>query len=147
MARYQIATKIKEFKTRVQDASDLRTRYRLDESVSRPAHVTIDPRITALYVQTSNLVGIDGPKEEVIKLLTKVDDMSEQELKVVSIVGFGGFGKTTLANEVYRWLADSFSCRAFISISQRPDMISLLKNLFTKVSGEKLITLMISKIT
>ncbi|GJM91560.1 hypothetical protein PR202_ga07942 [Eleusine coracana subsp. coracana] len=105
MARYQIATKIKEFKTRVQDASDRRTRYRLDESSSRPAHVTIDPRITALYVQTSSLVGIDGPKEEVIKLLTKVDDMSEQELNVVSIVGFGGLGKTTLANEVYRWLA------------------------------------------
>ncbi|TKW07314.1 hypothetical protein SEVIR_7G297600v4 [Setaria viridis] len=108
MARYQISRKIEELRTRVQEASDHRT----------------------------SLVGIDAPKEEVIKLLTKVDDASPQELRVVSIVGFGGLGKTTLANEVYRNLRLSFSCKAIISVSQRPDMMSLLNSLFSKVSGQ-----------
>ncbi|RCV36047.1 hypothetical protein SETIT_7G288400v2 [Setaria italica] len=136
MARYQISRKIEELRTRVQEASDRRTRYRLGECLSRSAHVSVDPRITALYAETSSLVGIDAPKEEVIKLLTKVDDASPQELRVVSIVGFGGLGKTTLANEVYRNLRLSFSCKAIISVSQRPDMMSLLNSLFSKVSGQ-----------
>lgn len=72
MARYQISRKIEELRTRVQEASDHRTRYRLGECLSRSAHVSVDPRITALYAETSSLVGIDAPKEEVIKLLTKV---------------------------------------------------------------------------
>ncbi|CAN6335687.1 unnamed protein product [Urochloa humidicola] len=136
MARYQISKKIKELRTRVQEASDRRTRYRPDECVSRSAHVSVDPRITALYAETSSLVGIDAPKKQVIKLLTEVDDASLQELRVVSIVGFGGLGKTTLANEVYRNLRGSFSCSAIISVSQRPDMMSLLKSLFSKISSK-----------
>ncbi|CAN6357783.1 unnamed protein product [Urochloa humidicola] len=136
MARYQISRKIKELRTRVQEASDRRTRYKLepDECFSRSAHVSVDPRITALYAETSSLVGIDAPKKEVIKLLTEVDDSSLQELRVVSIIGFGGLGKTTLANEVYRNLRGSFSCSAIISVSQRPDIMSLLKSLFSKIS-------------
>lgn len=58
-----------------------------------------------------------------------------QELRVVSIVGFGGLGKTTLANEVYNKLGKSFACKAFVSVSQRPDMVVLLKSLVTQILG------------
>lgn len=72
MARYQISRKIKKLRTRAQEANDRRTRYKPDECVSRSARVYVDPRITALYAETSSLVGIDAPKEEVVKLLTEV---------------------------------------------------------------------------
>ncbi|WVZ54550.1 hypothetical protein U9M48_005331 [Paspalum notatum var. saurae] len=138
MARYQVSRKITELRSRAQEASDRRTRYKLDECASRSAYVPVDPRIAALYAGTSSLVGIDAPKEEMIKLLTEVDAGSLQKLRVVSIVGFGGLGKTTLANEVYRSLGDQgFACKAIISVSQRPDMMTLLESLFSKVSGRR----------
>lgn len=70
-ARHQLANQIQELKARVQEASERRVRYKLDERVTRSAHVAVDPRVTAFYAETSRLVGIDGPKEEVINLLTK----------------------------------------------------------------------------
>jgi len=58
-----------------------------------------------------------------------------QEPRVVSIVGFGGLGKTTLANEVYVKLGEDFDCKAFVSVSQSPDMMMLLKSLATQMVG------------
>ncbi|KAF0918878.1 hypothetical protein E2562_026713 [Oryza meyeriana var. granulata] len=94
-ARHDIGEQIQDLKTRIDEASQRRDRYKLDAAISTSSMETIDPRLPALYAEASSLVGIDGPTDELIKL---VDD-GEQSLKVVSIVGFGGLGKTTLANQ------------------------------------------------
>ena len=74
-------------------------------------------------------MGTDGPKKEVDSLLTN----TEKKLKVVSIVGFRGLGKTTLANQVYNDPKGHFDCKAFISVSQKPDMTRLLNSLRLKL--------------
>nr|CAB3479658.1 unnamed protein product [Digitaria exilis] len=95
--RYRIANKIQEIKSRVLEASERRMRYKVDECISIHISTSIDPRLSALYKESTNLVGIDKQKEHLVKLIGD----EGQQLKVVSIVGFGGLGKTTLANEVY----------------------------------------------
>ncbi|CAN6338622.1 unnamed protein product [Urochloa humidicola] len=62
---------------------------------------------------------------------------SVQQLKVISIVGPGGLGKTTLTNEVYRRLEGQFQCRAFVSLSQQPDVKKILRNILTQVSQQE----------
>ena len=52
---------------------------------------------------------------------------------MVSIVGFGGLGKTMLAKEVYDEIGGQFTCKAFFSVSQRPDVKSLLSGLQLKL--------------
>lgn len=89
----------------------------------------IDPRISVIYKDAAGLVGTDGPKKEVVSLLT----VTEKKLKVVSILGFGGLGKTTLANQVYDDLEGQFDCKAFIPVSQKPDMPRLLNSLRLKL--------------
>ncbi|KAF0907412.1 hypothetical protein E2562_017353 [Oryza meyeriana var. granulata] len=53
---------------------------------------------------------------------------------VLSIAGFGGLGKTTLAMEVYRRVAGRYSCKAFAAVSQKLDMRKLLKDLLSQVA-------------
>ncbi|XP_034600402.1 disease resistance protein Pik-2-like [Setaria viridis] len=61
-ARHQLANQIQELKIRVQEASARHMRYKLDDCKTRSGGVAVDPRISALYVESSRLVGIDGPK-------------------------------------------------------------------------------------
>ncbi|TVU24891.1 hypothetical protein EJB05_27355, partial [Eragrostis curvula] len=119
---------IDELKTRVLEASKRRKRYNLDYRVSTSL-VAVDPRVTLLYPKDAGLVGIDGPRKELVNLLTD----RQQKLKVVSILGFGGLGKTTLAKEVYRNIGEQFICKAFFSVSQRPDMTRLLSGIQSKL--------------
>jgi len=103
-------------------------RYKVDAIT--PTKTSVDPRITALYTKAASLVGIDEPREELISKLTKEDGgMSSSEQRIVSIVGFGGLGKTTLAKAVYDKLKPQFNCTAFVSVSRDPDIIKVLKDI------------------
>ena len=110
-------------------------RYKVD--AIKPGKILVDPRITALYTKATDLVGIDEATEELITRLTKGDDMSAQQQRVVSIVGFGGLGKTTLAKAVYDQLRVQFDCTAFVSVSQNPDLNKLLKNMLYELDKQK----------
>jgi Holliday junction resolvasome RuvABC ATP-dependent DNA helicase subunit len=85
-----------------------------------------------MKTHAANLVGVEGPKNELVSWLNDYD----KQLKVVSIVGFGGLGKTTLANEVYRSVKDNFECAAFVPVSQKPDIPKLIHNLLCELGSE-----------
>ncbi|XP_073361778.1 disease resistance protein RGA5-like [Aegilops tauschii subsp. strangulata] len=120
-------------KRRVVEASERRTRYKLDDAISKPTNKTIDLRLLALYAEVAALVGIEGPKGELIQLMMDEKSVSAGQLKVLSIVGFGGLGKTTLANQIYRQLETQFESRAFISVSQKPNIRKILRHILSQV--------------
>jgi hypothetical protein len=99
-ARHEIADTIKEINKQVQEVSNRRARYNIDNIIARPAAATaIDPRLGAMYTEVTDLVGIAGKRDqELMKLLSKGDDKTKNKLKTISVVGFGGLGKTTLVN-------------------------------------------------
>ncbi|KAL6653825.1 hypothetical protein ACP70R_008749 [Stipagrostis hirtigluma subsp. patula] len=132
--RHEIAEEIKEIRECVKDVAERRDRYKVD--CINPTPAPIDPRITALYTKATDLVGMDEAREEVITMLTEGDDMSRQQ-RIVSIVGFGGLGKTTLAKVVYDELKVQFKCTIFISVSRNPDLKKFLKNMLYELDNEK----------
>lgn len=149
--RHRIAMDMNEIKGRINEVAERRDNVNLPGVAGQTADATtIDPRLTALYERVESLVGIDGPSEELINLLMKSDGVRNQGLMVVSIVGVGGLGKTTLANSVYERLKEMFDCHAFVSVSMKPDIKkvfgSLLRKLTRQEAGERDLDELISEI-
>ncbi|CAN6272171.1 unnamed protein product [Urochloa humidicola] len=126
--RRKIAIDIRDIKSRVTEVHERRRRYEVNHSADKP--LKVDPRLLVQYESVKRLVGIDEARDEVIKILMEGNELSKQQDKIVSIVGFGGLGKTTLANVVYEKLRAQFDCSAFVSASQTPDMVKLFKDMF-----------------
>ncbi|CAO2205464.1 unnamed protein product [Urochloa humidicola] len=126
---HHLANEFEEIKAQVMEASERRKRYMLDQSISVIAPAVVDPRLSAIYKESANLVGIDAQKDELVNWAMD----KEQHKKVMSIVGFGGLGKTTLANEVYREVGGKFDCKAFVSVSQKPEMMGLFNSLLSQL--------------
>ncbi|CAL4982966.1 unnamed protein product [Urochloa decumbens] len=130
--RRKIAIEIRDIKRRVIEVGERRDRYKIKNDVAKP--VTVDPRLLARYEKVTKLVGIDNARDEVVKILMEGDESSKQHGKTISIVGFGGLGKTTLANVVYEKLRPQFDCSAFVSVSQTPDMEKLFNDMFYQLA-------------
>ncbi|KAF6981978.1 hypothetical protein CFC21_000421 [Triticum aestivum] len=131
-ARHGIANQIDDLKLRIKQVKEMKTSYTLDAvASSTTGHATVDPRLAALFAEEAHLVGIDGPRDDLAKWM--MEEENEQRRRVLSIVGFGGLGKTTLANEVYRKIQGHFDCHALVSVSQKPDTKKIIKDVISQV--------------
>uniref|UniRef100_A0A0E0LRR5 NB-ARC domain-containing protein n=1 Tax=Oryza punctata TaxID=4537 RepID=A0A0E0LRR5_ORYPU len=119
--RRKIAGAIEAINEKIQEVAAGRARYTVDSIVAKPAGpASIDPRLQALYRRATELVGIDGP------MLSIGDD---RNMKFVSVVGFGGLGKTTLSKAVYDKLKPGFDCGVFVPVGRVPDMQKVLRDI------------------
>ena len=75
---------------------------KIDDVVANLATTTVDPRLKSLYNKVSDLVGMDKAIDELTERLSAGNDPARKKLDVVSVLGFGGLGKTTLAKVVLR---------------------------------------------
>ncbi|KAF7104719.1 hypothetical protein CFC21_105592 [Triticum aestivum] len=80
------------------------------------------------------LVGIEGSRDRLIKLL---DPDDKKQLKMVSIVGSRGIGKTTLAMDVYQSLKERFNCHTIVSVSSGDDLRIILTSILSQVGVQE----------
>lgn len=134
--RYGIADEIDELKARIKQVKELKNSYKLDDTpCSTSSHTTVDPRLHALFAEDAHLVGVDGPRDFLSKwMLEEGNGTTKHHRRVLSIVGFGGLGKTTLANKVYQNIQGHYDCRAFVTLSQKPDKQKIIKDVISQVS-------------
>ncbi|XP_050279667.1 disease resistance protein RPM1-like isoform X2 [Quercus robur] len=130
--RHNIASEIQGFKASVQKIKERSEKYSFKStsqgSSSGAQNVRWnDPRKDSLYLEDADVVGIEAPRDELINWLVE----GPSDRIVVSVVGMGGRGKTTLVKKVYdhQIVRGHFDCHAWIFVSQSYNTEDLLKSI------------------
>lgn len=136
-ARHCISSDIADIKSRVNNIAERRRRYNftgqsaISSTGGTSQHVL---REDGFLGEEGELVGIDEPVENLIKWL--LDE--ESGLEVVSILGMGGLGKTTLAGRVYidQRVKTFFQSHVWIKVSQSYKIEDILRDMIVQLHRE-----------
>ncbi|KAM3271635.1 hypothetical protein ACQJBY_042066 [Aegilops geniculata] len=141
--RHRLAGDIKALRLRAVSISERHARYVVSLDLlggaasSTPAPLEAEAASpSALHPSNKDPNQLVGIKAQAEQLANKVKAGEGERLKVFSIVGFGGLGKTTLAMEVCRLLETEFPRQAKVSASQTfgsQDIEGLLKRLLRQI--------------
>nr|CAB3504456.1 unnamed protein product [Digitaria exilis] len=135
---HKIHNVIKDIMDQVKKVSERRDRCRVDNIAgARPTIEPVDPRLEATYRKATELVGIGVPKNELAKRILEQDFSLQQQTNIISIVGIGGLGKTTLANSLLQDLKSKFDCHFFVSVSFNPDIKKIFKNILLQLDEKE----------
>ncbi|KAL6339365.1 hypothetical protein AAG906_028098 [Vitis piasezkii] len=134
--RHEIASKIRDIKKKVGKLKETSSSYIFISSIkprsssssaSAPWH---DQRVTSLFQDETEIVGIEPLRNELISRLVE----GNPKRTVISVVSMGGLGKTTFAKKVYdnQRVVGHFDCHAWVTVSQSFKMEELLRNMTKK---------------
>ncbi|KAL8230135.1 hypothetical protein R6Q59_000535 [Mikania micrantha] len=132
-----MVSKLDEIKTKLHDIVEEKNLLGLHDNVKRSNRTSRRLEETSL-VEESEIIGREGDKEALLSKLLGGESSSGQNFNVVSIVGLGGIGKTTLCQLLYNdeKVKSHFELMSWVCVSDEFDVISISKAIFKDVCGE-----------
>ncbi|XP_038711441.1 disease resistance protein RPM1-like [Tripterygium wilfordii] len=134
--RNQIASEIKGINSRISRIVEAYQRYRstyqvMEQDLNSTGITLLDGQGDALLLEEADLVGIERPKQQLVEWLVT----GKFESEVVSVVGMGGLGKTTLVKKVYDDVnvKTCFTIRAWATVSLSFKTEELLKDILQQL--------------
>ncbi|XP_059652688.1 putative disease resistance RPP13-like protein 1 [Cornus florida] len=131
-----IESMMKEVISKLDEFINQKNSLYLMENVGRQgtSHLPNNREETSL-VNESQIYGRNKDKEDIMKLLT--DDIATgNQIPVISIVGMGGLGKTTLAQHIYNdtEVHEKFHLKAWVCVSDSFDSYRITKKILDDVT-------------
>ncbi|KAJ1703912.1 hypothetical protein LUZ63_003691 [Rhynchospora breviuscula] len=136
-AVHKLGDEIKQIEARFQEIEKSRVRYGInnlgeviDGEIGEPVK-----RIVLPDIDEEGVVGFEADRDKILSLLL---DEKNKKRSVISIVGPGGLGKTTLARKVYNSEAvkQQFPIRIWVVISQKFNSIDILGKIAAQLQIE-----------
>nr|XP_025877459.1 disease resistance protein RGA4 [Oryza sativa Japonica Group] len=119
--RTKFATVIQKLRKKSEDLSKLRANYTTAGNGNGDCQASTSGTMSSFettHIPTADTVpvGMDGPRDEILELIMETQSQPNQ-LKVISLVGFGGLGKTLLAKQIYEntTICTQFEPQAWVS--------------------------------
>ncbi|KAF8714025.1 hypothetical protein HU200_028017 [Digitaria exilis] len=139
--RSEIASNIAELKVRAQLIAERRIRYGVQnpevynskDQPEAPAYDIAEDQLARRELTLSEPVGVTTA---MVQLEQWVKETNKEGRAVLSIVGFGGVGKTTLAMALYNKVMKDFDCRAWVTVSQNYDQGTVLSDILKQINPD-----------
>ncbi|KAM3206600.1 hypothetical protein ACQJBY_061985 [Aegilops geniculata] len=135
----QIASKVKEIEKDLTHLSETKNRWvtLINNGDTNNSNYIVKKAQDLANILRSlddeDLVGVDENREKLEKWLAG----DHLERSVVTVLGMGGLGKTTLAANVYKKVREKFQCHAWVSISQTYSREDVLRNTIKELKKDK----------
>ncbi|KAL3533785.1 hypothetical protein ACH5RR_007306 [Cinchona calisaya] len=136
--RCRMAYRIKEIRERLDSLAADKDKFRLVVKVvvngSTDLQINMDP--TYSFIWPSDVIGRNREKDEMVHLLMQNCSI-EENFSVISVLGIGGLGKTTLAKLLYNdeRISKHFKLRFWVSVSQDFDPRKLAYAIVSLATG------------
>ncbi|PON38696.1 NB-ARC domain containing protein [Parasponia andersonii] len=133
-SRHDIASKIQDIRQTIRSINQRSSSFGFISSLHQgstyisQSNTWHDPRKDSSFLKEIDVVGIHSTRDELIGRI----EVGSSRRNVISIVGMGGLGKTTLAHQVYVHTKGSFDCHAWIDVSHSYIRVELLQKLMKK---------------
>ncbi|CAA7400534.1 unnamed protein product [Spirodela intermedia] len=131
---HQFGDEIEAIRAKIDEINRRRGTYGIQDLGGEPGrqidNTVRERRRVVLHATYADLVGMDEEKNRIVEHLS---DKSKKKRSVISIVGMGGLGKTTLAKRVFNEAKSRFSHSVWIDVSQQYSAEDLLLEILLQV--------------
>ncbi|XP_017629254.1 putative disease resistance protein RGA4 [Gossypium arboreum] len=131
----KMGRQIKAIKARLTSIGSEAKMFNLVErdSLVEPSFMSKKRQRTHSFVHKDEIIGREDDKAALLKLM--LEFQSEENVCIIPIVGFGGLGKTALAQFVYEMVKDHFEMRIWVCVSNIFDLKIIVKNIIKSVAN------------
>ena len=131
-----IAHKIKDLNEKLDEIYKEREVYGFE--LSSPIEEVVERPKTTSYVDVSEILGRDKVKNDLVSILLGKSTEKGKHPHVISLVGMGGIGKTTLAQLAYndQEVQAHFEIKVWVCVSDPFDQCKLAKEILESIEGQ-----------
>ncbi|EOY15576.1 Nbs-lrr resistance protein, putative [Theobroma cacao] len=134
-----LSTRLQQIKETLEVLAEEKSSFNLREMVTKGGSRRRRARQTGSFIIESEVFGREEDKDRIINMLLSSNSFTKGDISVVSIVGLGGLGKTTLTQLLYNndRVAAHFDLKIWVCVSDDFDVGKIMISIIESASKNK----------